>query len=85
MNLHVATRLIAFSYRSMIQTKKDEWIEVELPLDRFVATRFGRQVRNIGPVEPQDVVGLGFLLGDKRSGPFEMEVDWIKVVRAGNN
>ncbi len=25
------------------------------------------------------VTGLGFLLGDKKAGPFKLEVEWIKV------
>ena len=74
---------MAFSYRSVIQTRKDEWIEVKLPLDKFQATSFGRPVRDAGPVDPQEVNGLGFLLGDKKAGPFKMEVEWIKVERAG--
>lgn len=83
MNLHVPRPLVAFSYRSMIHTKKDEWIEVKLPLDKFRATSFGRPVKDAGPVDPQEVNGLGFLLGDKKAGPFKMEVEWIKVVRGG--
>jgi NADH dehydrogenase [ubiquinone] 1 alpha subcomplex assembly factor 1 len=83
MNLYVPRQLIAFSYRATVQTKKDEWIEVKLPLDKFVATSFGRVVKDAGPVDPQEVNGLGFLLGDKRAGPFKLEVECIKVVRAG--
>jgi NADH dehydrogenase [ubiquinone] 1 alpha subcomplex assembly factor 1 len=83
MNLHVPRPLVAFSYRSMIQTKKDEWIEVRLPLDKFQATSFGKVVKDTGPVDPQEVSGLGFLLGDKKAGPFKLEVEWIKVVRGG--
>ena len=82
MNLHVPRPLVAFSYRSMIQTKKDEWIEVKLPLDKFQATSFGRPVKDAGPVDPQEVNGLGFLLGDKKTGPFKMEIEWTKVERA---
>jgi len=33
-------------------------------------------------VDPQEVSGLGFLLGDKKDGPFQLEVEWIRVVRA---
>ena len=83
MNLHVPRPLTAFSYRATVETKKDEWIEVKLPLDKFVATSFGRQVKDAGPVDPKEVNGLGFLLGDKKAGPFKMEIEWIKVVRAG--
>jgi NADH dehydrogenase [ubiquinone] 1 alpha subcomplex assembly factor 1 len=83
MNLHVPRPLTAFSYRTTVQTKKDEWIEVKLPLDKFVATSFGRVVKDAGPVDPGEVNGMGFLLGDKKAGPFKMEVEWIKVVRGG--
>jgi NADH dehydrogenase [ubiquinone] 1 alpha subcomplex assembly factor 1 len=82
MNLHVPRPLVAFSYRSMIPTKKNEWIEVRLPLDKFQATSFGKVVKDAGPVDPQEVSGLGFLLGDKKAGPFNLEVEWIKVVKA---
>jgi monofunctional biosynthetic peptidoglycan transglycosylase len=81
-NLHVPRPLVAFSYRLLIQTEKDEWIEVKLPLDKFVATSFGRVVKDAGPVDPGEVNGLGCLLGDKKAEPFKMEVEWIKVVRA---
>jgi NADH dehydrogenase [ubiquinone] 1 alpha subcomplex assembly factor 1 len=83
MNLYVPRLRIAFSYRATVQTKKDEWIEVKLPLDKFEATSFGRVEKDAGPVDPQEVNGLGFLLGDKKAGPFKLEVEWIKVVRAG--
>ncbi len=83
MNLHVRRPLVAFSYRAMIQTKKDEWIEVKLPLDKFQATSFGRPVKDAGPVDPQEVSGLGFLLGDKKAGTFKLEIEWIKVVHGG--
>ena len=82
MNLHIPRRLVAFSYRATVQTKKDEWIEVMLPLDKFVATSFGRVVKDAEPVDPQEINGLGFLLGDKKAGPFKLEVEWIKVVKA---
>lgn len=82
MNLHVPRPLVAFSYRATVQTKKDEWVEVKLPLDEFVATSFGRVVKDAGPVNPQEVNGLGFLLGDKKAGPFKLEVEWMKLVKA---
>ena len=83
MNLHVPRPLVAFSYRAAVKTKKDEWIEVKLPLEKFEATSFGRVVKDARPVDPAEVNALGFLLGDKKAGPFKLEVEWIKVVRAG--
>jgi monofunctional biosynthetic peptidoglycan transglycosylase len=82
LNLYVPRPLVAFSYRAMVQTKKNEWSEVKLPLDRFQATSFGRVVKDAGPVDPKEVNAFGFLLGDKKAGPFKLEVEWIKVERA---
>ena len=82
MNLYVPRPLTAFSYRAAVKTKKDEWIEVKLPLDKFEATSFGRVVKDARPVDPQEVNGLGFLLSDKKAGPFKLAVEWIKVVKA---
>ena len=79
MNLYVPTFQIAYSYRSVFPTKKDEWIEVELPLEKFEATSFGRVVKNAGQVDAPSINGIGFLLNDKKDGPFKLEVEWIKV------
>ena len=81
LNLYTPGRLNAFSYRAMFTTKQNEWIEVRIPMDRFVATSYG-QVVNDAPLDPKEVDGLGILLGDKKPGSFKLEIGWIKVVRA---
>jgi len=78
LNLYTPRRLTAFSYRAKFKTKKNEWIEVRVPLDEFVATSFGRVLRNQA-LDPTEVNGLGILLGDKKPGPFKLEVDWINA------
>ena len=80
LNLYTPTRRMAFSYRAKFRTQKDEWIEVRIPLEKFEATSFGRVVRN-RPLDPREVNGLGILLGDKKAGPFQLEIDWIKADR----
>jgi monofunctional biosynthetic peptidoglycan transglycosylase len=82
LNLYLNKPLVAFSYRATVQTKKDEWIEVKVPLDTFEATSFGRPVKDAGAVKPEEINAVGFLLGDKKAGPFKMEIEWIKVERA---
>lgn len=82
LDLYTPRRLVAFSYRAEFQTQKGKWIEVTVPLDKFVATSFGRVVRS-RPLDPGTVNGLGILLGDKKAGPFKLEIDWIKV-RSGS-
>ena len=78
LNLYSPRRRVAFSYRAVFQTQKDKWIEVRVPLDKFVATSFGRVVRS-QPLDPGAVNGLGFLLSDKKAGPFKLEVESIKI------
>jgi monofunctional biosynthetic peptidoglycan transglycosylase len=80
-NLYVQRNLGGYSYRQSFRTKKGEWIEVQLPVDKSVATWRGRVFPN-EKLDPSKVTGLGFLLGDKKAGPFKLEVDWIKVTKA---
>ena len=83
LNLYVNKPLIAFSYKATVQTKKDEWIEIKVPLDKFEATSFGRVLKDAGPVDPKDVNSLGFMLSDKKAGSFKLEVESIQVERTG--
>jgi len=83
LNLYLSRPQFAYSYRAPLKTKKDEWVEVKIPIDDMVATFFGRTMKEAGPVNPKEVNAIGFLLGDKKPGLFEMEVEWIKVERAG--
>lgn len=84
LNISTTSRRRAFSYRAPLPTTKDEWREVEIPLADFIPTAFGRRVEGMGPVEPDQINGLGFMLSDKKPGRFAMQVDWVKVVRAEN-
>jgi NADH dehydrogenase [ubiquinone] 1 alpha subcomplex assembly factor 1 len=83
LNLYLNKPLVAFSYRATVQKKKDEWIEVKAPLDKFEATSFGRVVKDAGAVKPEEVNALGFMVSDKKAGPFKLEIESIKVERAG--
>lgn len=80
LNLYTPRRLTAFSYRAEFSTKKDEWMEVAVPLDKFVATSFGRTLPN-QMLDPARVNGLGISLSDKKAGPFQLEIDWISAGR----
>lgn len=82
LNLYLNKPLIAFSYRAPVQTKKDEWIEVKVPLDKFEATSFGQVIKDAGTVNPDEINAIGFMLSDKKTGPFKLEIESIKVERA---
>jgi NADH dehydrogenase [ubiquinone] 1 alpha subcomplex assembly factor 1 len=81
LNIYTKSRRMAFSYRAPLPTTKDEWTEVEIPLADFIPTAFGRRVQGMGPVEPDQINGLGFMLSDKQPGKFRLQVEWVKVVR----
>jgi NADH dehydrogenase [ubiquinone] 1 alpha subcomplex assembly factor 1 len=81
LNLYTNSRRRAFSYRATLPTTKDEWTEVRVPLADFIPTAFGRRVQGMGPVEPNQISGLGFMLSDKKPGKFQMQVKWVKVER----
>ena len=78
LNLYTAARRTAFSYRVTFPTKTGEWTEVNVPLSKFVATSFGRVVAN-ERLKPEQVTGIGILLGDKKSGAFKLEIESIAV------
>ncbi len=77
-NLYVPRSSGRYSFRQTFKTKKGEWIEVSLPVDKFFATWRGRVFPD-QKLDPSKVNSVGFLLGDKKAGPFRLEVDWIKV------
>ena len=78
LNVHVPTYQIAFSYRASFKTEKDKWTEVTIPFTDLKATSFGRVVEKGKPLNPSNVEAVGFLLADKKAGPFKLEVAWIK-------
>ena len=76
--LNVPRSVSRNSYRQSFKTKKDEWIEVTLPLEKFVATWRGSVFPN-EKFDPSNVTGMGIQLSDNKPGPFKLEVEWIKV------
>lgn len=83
LNLYTKSRRMAFSYRAPLPTTKDEWTQAEIQLADFIPTAFGRRVQGMGPVEPDQINGLGFMLSDKKPGPFKLEVESVMVAPAG--
>jgi len=79
LNVYTKSRRMAFSYRAPLPTTRDEWTEVSVPLQEFIPTAFGNRVQGMGPVEPDQINSLGFMLSDKKPGPFRLEVDWVKI------
>ena len=78
-NLYPKTRRMAFSYRASLPTVAGQWTEVVVPLNDFTPTSFGRRVQDKGPLSPDQIGGIGFMLSDKKPGAFKLEIEWVKV------
>jgi len=71
-------RLMAGGYQSVFQTRAGEWIEVEIPFERFVANSFGQRIRNAPALDAATIESVGITLSDKKEGAFAIEIDWIR-------
>ena len=80
LNLYVPTDQIAYSYRASIPTRTGQWTEVRIPVKDCYATSFGQKLADAGPIDAAKVNSIGFMLSDKKAGPFKLEVAWVKVV-----
>jgi monofunctional biosynthetic peptidoglycan transglycosylase len=77
-NVYTQRNMGGYSYRQSFATVDGKWVDVELPVDKFVATWRGRNYRNQA-FNPASVAGLGILLGDKKPGGFKLEVESISL------
>ena len=68
-------------YQAVFATKKDGWEEHRLPLKEFVPSFRGRVLAGEPPLDLAKVVSIGFLIADKQSGPFRLEISSIKAAR----
>ena len=78
-DLRVARQMSASSYRAYLPTTKGEWRETRIPLSDFKLQAFGNQLPGAS-IDPVEVTSVGFTLADKKTGPFELEIESIKAV-----
>lgn len=69
------------AYRADFDTEPGEWLEARLPFEAFRPNFRGYVPRGAGPLDPARIRQMGFLIGDKREGPFRLEVAWVKAYR----
>ncbi len=74
-------RFDGVSYRYHFETGAGQWQTISVPFDKCVPVFRGRILPNAGPVSPEDIQQVGFLISDKQSGEFQLEIQWIKAYR----
>ena len=65
------------SYGGKFPTKAGEWTEVSINLSELVPSYRGQKLDG-PPLDLARIEEIGILIGDKKPGPFSLEVDWIK-------
>ena len=73
--------IAAGSYRREFGTTPETWIEVFLPFAEYGASSYGQPVAGAPVMNRSHVAALGFLLADKKAGPFMLDVAWIKAYK----
>ena len=69
------------AYEAPFQTVENEWQTIELPFATFEPTYRGRVLTGYGPIVPESIEALGFILKEYQVGPFELEVGGIEAYR----
>lgn len=71
------------SFQAGFPTTKGEWTEVKVPFTRFLGTWRGMELPD-KVFDPARIRRIGLQVADKKAGPFELRVDWIRTYSAGH-
>ncbi len=69
------------NYKHAFSSDSNEWTTVQLPLKDFKEYRIGEQTgKKMPQSQLNDILQLGIILFDKKQGPFELQIDYIKFI-----
>ena len=68
-----------YFYTKSFETKKDEWIVVQIPFDQLKLYYFGQETKSNKKIPLDKIKEISLLIGDKQSGEFKAEIDYIKL------
>ena len=78
--LRMGERFDGIAYRAEFDTEPGDWVVVTLPLAVFEPTYRGYRPPSAAPLALVDVRQLGLMIADKKTGPFRLDVEWIRAV-----
>jgi monofunctional biosynthetic peptidoglycan transglycosylase len=67
------------NYSADFSTIKDEWIDIEIPIEELKPYYFGRKTR-APRFKIHKINSIGILISDKQSGSFSLEVEHLKAL-----
>lgn len=81
LRLRTNGRFDGISYRYRFTTKTETVQIIRANFTDFEPVFRGRILDDAEPLSPENIKQIGFLIADKQSGTFRLEVDWIKVFK----
>ncbi|MFZ4575604.1 MAG: CIA30 family protein [Phycisphaerales bacterium] len=73
-------RMMAGSFQTKFETVAGEWVTLTLPFEDFRLYSFGRPVPDAPELVPARVESIGVTLADKKSGAFQLDIDFIRAI-----
>ena len=68
-----------YFYTKSFETKKDEWIVVQIPFNQFKLYYFGQETNSNKKIPLNNIKEISLLIGDKQAGEFKAEIDYIML------
>tara|TARA_B100000963_G_C22632215_1_gene675545 strand:- start:591 stop:1145 length:555 start_codon:yes stop_codon:yes gene_type:complete len=69
------------SYSCDFKSRKDEWIIVKLPIEKFILSWRGYTYSNYPSLNIDKIGSLSLHISDKQEGKFNLEIEYIKAVK----
>jgi hypothetical protein len=73
------TYFSGYFYTSTFETKKDEWITVKIPFNKFKLYYFGKETKSNKNIPLNDIKEISLLIGDKQGGNFRAEIEYLRL------
>jgi len=73
------TYFTGYFYTASFETKKDEWVNVQISFNMFNLYYYGRLTDSDKNIPLNNIKEISLLIGDKQKGIFIIEVDYIKL------
>jgi hypothetical protein len=68
-----------YFYTVNFNTSRDEWIEVQLPFDKFKLKYYGRTIDETPDIPLDKMKEVSLLIGEKQEGRFRILIDEISL------
>ncbi len=70
------------SFSADFDTTAGEWTQLKVPFADFKGSFRGTDLPN-EKFDPAKIQRVGFLIGDKKDAPFDLEIDWVRTYGKG--